>query len=170
LASKWERQVERNAKKINAQRKRMGQASIYDRPAAGRDERINGRSWLMPAFLISVGLFYMISFWGVNRDGLYWFTVAMYLILAVVVFFFRKPFLSIGKSSLTTRKFAGFKTVQADDIEGIVVMSGYVIISMTNKKPKWVFSRLTNRYDTDYMAERLRDFADKNQVSYRIGE
>lgn len=167
MSGKWGRQVERNAKKINAQRKRLGQKPIYETSSAsGSGERITGRSILWPAFLLCIGLFYMIMFWNVKRDTLYWVTVISYIALAVLVFLLRKPFLTIGKDTLTTRKFAGFRTLKASEIEAIEVQPGYVVIVPKNNKSRLVFSRLVNRFDTDYMAERLREFATRNQIAF----
>jgi hypothetical protein len=164
MSGKWGRQLERKAKKINAQRKRLGKRPIYE--TAGGEERITGRSILWPGFLMIVGLLYMFMFWNDSRDALYWVTVISYLLLALLVFWLRKPFLAIGKNTLTTRKFAGFRTIRADEIEAILAQPGYVIIALKNKKTRLVFSRLINRFDTDLMAERLRDFAARNQVAF----
>lgn len=169
MSRKWGRQVERNAKKINAQRKRLGKKPIY--AAASTDgERITGRSIIWPALLLCIGLFYAFTFWNIGRDTLYWVTVISYVALAVLVFLLRKPFLIVGKDTLTTRKFAGFRTIKAEEIEKIEALPGYVIISLKSNKPKLVFSKLMNRYDTDYMAERLREFAARNQIAYTGGK
>lgn len=165
MSRKWERQVERNTKLANAQRKRLGQTSISE--AAKGDDRHYGRSILMPSFLFVVGIFYMITFWGVNRGGLYWVTVLCYLGLALIVFAFRRPLLVIGKQTLTTRKFAGFRTVKAEEIEQIEAMRGYVLITLNSKKAKWVFSRSMHRYNTDKLAEKLKEFAKVNQVTFK---
>lgn len=165
MSRKWERQIERNTKRANAMRKRLGQTSIHE--AAKGDDRHMGRSWMLSSLLVFVGLFYLITFWNVNRDGLFWVTVIAYLLLALIVFAFRRPFLSIGKQSLTTRKFAGFRTVKADEIEEIEAQNGYVVISMKTGKTRWVFSRLLHRYDTNKMADKLEEFARANQVKFK---
>lgn len=165
MSRKWARQVERNSKRINAQRKRLGQSSIGQ---TGKDnDMMKGRSLMLPAFLLFVGISYMISFWQVDRGGLFWVTVVSYFLLAVIVFAWRRPFLKIGKQSLSTRKFAGMRTVYADDIEQIEAQNGYVVIMFKNKKARWVFSRTFHRYDTKLMAEKLRNFASANQVTFQ---
>lgn len=165
MSRKWERQVERNSKLANAQRKRFGQSTISE--SAKGDDRHYGRSILMPSFLFVVGIFYLITFWGVDRGGLYWVTVLCYLGLALIVFAFRRPLLVIGKQTLTTRKFAGFRTVKAEEIEQIEAMRGYVLITLKGKKAKWVFSRSMHRYNTVKLADKLKEFAKGNQVTFK---
>src|SRR5690554_2115817 len=131
MASKWERQVERNAKKVNLQRKRMGQTPISQ--STKKDDKQKGRSWMLALFLVLVGLFYMVTFWDVDRNGLYWLTVIMYFVLALIVFFLRRPFLGIGKSSLTTRKFAGMRVKKAQEIKKIEIQPGVIIIEFNDK-------------------------------------
>src|SRR5690554_4439240 len=126
MASKWERQVERSAKKVNLQRKRTGQTPISQ--SAKKDDKQKGRSWMLALFLVLIGLFYMVTFWDVERNGLYWLTVIMYFILAFIIFFLRRPFLGIGKSSLTTRKFTGIRMKKAEEINKIEVQPGVIII------------------------------------------
>src|SRR5690554_3672595 len=161
MASKWGRQVERNAKKANSLRKRNGVSPISQ--VQKKDEKQKGRSWMLAIFLVLVGLFYMVTFWDAERNGLYWITIIMYFILALIVFFLRRPFLGIGKSSLTTRKFAGFKVKNADQISKIEIQPGIVIIEFTDSTSRWVFSRLINRYNITEMANELQDFAAKNK-------
>lgn len=164
MSRKWERKLERNAKRIDQQRKRFGQSGISE---AGKDERLYGRSIMLPSFLLFVGIFYMITFYGVNRGAMYWVTVLSYWGLAFIVFFLRRPVLIIGKQTLTTRKFAGFRTVNAGDIDHIEALRGYVIIALKNKKARWVFSRMTHRYNTAEMAEKLKQFAKANRVEFK---
>jgi hypothetical protein len=164
MASKWERQVERNAKKANIQRKRNGVSPITQ--GTKRDEKIKGRSWILATFLVLVGLFYMFSFWETERNGLFWITIIMYFILAFVVFFLRRPFLGIGKSSLTTRKFAGFRVKKAEEISKIEIQPGTIVIEFTNNSSRWVFSRLINLYNMREMADELQEFAVKNKINF----
>jgi hypothetical protein len=167
MSRKFERQVERNAKRVNAQRKRFGQTTISDTAQKKPDHKHQGRSILLPAFLLMVGLTYLISFWNIDRGGLYWVTVISYVVLALVVFGLRRPFLTIDKNALTTRKFAGFRSVNAEDIEEIEAQDGYIIIVLKSKKPRWVFSRSMNRFDTATMAVKLKEFAKTNQVKFK---
>lgn len=168
MSRKWERQVERNAKKVNAQRKRFGQQPMYEQSkgSVGSDERIKGRSIIMPFILACAGVFYMTMFWNARDEFIYWVTVISYLVLSVIVFLFRRPFLDIGKQTLMTRKFAGFRTVKPEDIEQIESQPGYIIVKLKGKGSRWVFSRSMNRFDTDYMEKRLKEFAVKHNVQF----
>lgn len=164
MASKWERQVERNAKKVNLQRKRNGVAPITQ--TTNKDDKQKGRSWILALFLVIIGLFYMVTFWDVDRNTLYWVTVIMYLILALIIFYLRRPFLGIGKSSLTTRKFAGLREKKAEDISKIEIQPGIVIIEFSDSTNRWVFSRFMNRYNINEMATELQEFAIRNKVNF----
>jgi hypothetical protein len=164
MASKWERQVERNAKKVNLQRKRLGKSPLT--ASAGNDDKQKGRSWILSLSLMMIGLFYMITFWNVDRSGLYWVTVIMYLFLALIVFWLRRPFLGIGKTSLTTRKFAGVREKTAEQISKIEIQPGMIIVEFNDNTTRWVFSRFMNRYNIIAMAEKLKDFANRNKVNY----
>ena len=109
---------------------------------------------------------YLITFWDVDRGGLYWLTVSMYILLAIIVFWLRRPFLTIGRTSLTTRKFTGLKIVNAEDIKKIEVQGSIIIIEFNNKRANWVFSKLFNRFNIELMAEKLREFAVRNKINY----
>ncbi|MEX2416595.1 MAG: methyltransferase [Paenibacillaceae bacterium] len=163
MASKWRRQVERNAKKVNLQRKRNGQPPISQ--STSKDDKQKGRSWMLSLFLFVIGIFYMVTFWDVDRNTLYWVTVIMYLLLALTVFFLRRPFLGIDKSSLTTRKFAGLRIKKAEEISKIEIQPGMVIIEFNDSSKKWVFSRFVNRYNINEMAIELQEFAARNKVN-----
>ena len=165
MSRKFERQVERNAKKANAMRKRFGQSTI-DQSTKGENKHL-GRSWMLSVFLAMVGVFYFITFYGVEGNGLFWLTVGMYLILALVIFAFRRPILVIGKNTLTTRKFGGYRTIKADEIVDIETQRGYIVISLKGKRKKLVFSRFLHLYNTDKMTEKLEEFAKANQVVYK---
>jgi hypothetical protein len=164
MASKWQRQVERNTKKVNLQRKRIGASPISQ--TTKKDEKQKGRSWMLSLFLVLIGCFYMVTFWDVDRNGLYWVTVIMYFILALIVFYLRRPFLGIGKSSLTTRKFAGLRVKKAEEISKIEIQPGIIIIEFNDSSSKWVFSRLINRYNLTEMADELQEFASKNKINF----
>lgn len=164
MSRKFERQVIRNTKKVNEQRKRLGQSTI-DETAKGIT-KIVGRSWILSSFLVMIGLLYMFMFWGVSRNGMYWLTVGLYLGLAAIVFWWRRPFLTIEKNTLTTRRFAGYRSIKASDIEEIETQKGYVIISLKGKRSKIVFSKLMQRFDTDQMADLLEQYAKAYQVKF----
>lgn len=164
MSSKWERQVERNTKKVNLQRKRNGKSPVSQ--STSKDDKQKGRSWMLSLFLVIIGLFYMVTFWDVDRNGLYWVTVIMYLLLALIVFYLRRPFLGIGKSSLTTRKFTGLRVKKAEEISKIEIQPGMAIINFNDNSTRWVFSRFVNRYNMDEMAVELQEFAIRNKVNF----
>lgn len=163
MSSKWERQVARNARKVNARRKRLGQEAIS---AKGDIVRHKGRSWLFAVLLAFVGLFYMVTYWNLGRTSLYWVTVFMYLFLAFIWFFVRRPFIDIGKKTLITRKPFGIRTIEPQDIEQIEALKGYVVITLKHKGARIVFSRLMHRYDTDRLADDLESFAQAHRVKF----
>lgn len=164
MSSKWERQVERNTKKVNLQRKRNGKSPVSQ--STSKDDKQKGRSWMLSLFLVIIGLFYMVTFWDVDRNGLYWVTVIMYLLLALIVFYLRRPFLGIGKSSLTTRKLTGLRVKKAEEISKIEIQPGMAIINFNDNSTRWVFSRFVNRYNMDEMAVELQEFAIRNKVNF----
>lgn len=163
MSKRWERQVARNAQKANAVRKRLGEQTI-----AARQEviRHKGRSWLFSLLLAFVGIFYMVTYWNLGRTSLFWATVFMYLLLAFIWFFVRRPFIEIGKKSLTTRKFFGYRKIEPSDIEQIEALKGYVVIVLKHKGTRHVFSRLMHRYDTDKLAEDLAEFARTHNIKF----
>jgi len=95
----------------------------------------------------------------------FWLTVASYLALAAI-FWFRRPYLLVGKDYVGTRRFSGPKTLPAGSIKSITVIGRRYVIIEPKKGGNWVFSRLTNRFPIDEMAERLRKFAQDNRVPF----
>lgn len=163
MSKRWERQVARNAQKANALRKRLGEETIADKKDVIRHK---GRSWLFSLLLAFVGIFYMVTYWNLGRTSLYWATIFMYLLLAIIWFFVRRPFVDIGKKNLTTRKFFGYRTIAPEDIEQIEALKGYVVIVLKQKGTRHVFSRLMHRYDTDRLADDLAEFARTHKVKF----
>lgn len=163
MSNKWERQLARNARKLNDRRKRLGHQAISTR---GDVIRHKGRSWMFSLLLAFVGLFYMITYWNLGRTSLYWVTIFMYLAMAFMWFFLRRPFVEINKKTLVTRKFLGFRSIEPKDIEQIETLKGYVVITLKGKKSRIVFSRLMHRYDTDELAKDLESFAKLHHVTF----
>lgn len=163
MAGKWERQLARNARKLNARRKRLGRQAI----SAGADViRHRGRSWVFSLFLAFLGLFYLLAYWNTEHTSLYWVTVFMYLFLAVLWFAVRRPFIDIGKKTLTTRKLFGFRTIAPEDIEQIESLKGYVVITLRPKNSRLVFSRLMQWFDTEQLAKDLETFARNHRIKF----
>jgi hypothetical protein len=172
LSRSWERKVRKSTEQLNKRRKKAGLAPVSS-PGAATD-RYRGRNYMLPIMLILIIGFYA-SMMSIPVDapnqpnpfesGIFWVTIGGYLALAAL-FWFRRPYLLVGKDFVGTRKFTGPKTLTAGSIQSItVIRPGYVIIE-PKKGGNWVFSRLLNRYPIDEMAERLRKFAQDNRIPF----
>jgi len=172
MSRSWERKVRKATEQLNKRRKKAGLAAVSS-PAAVAD-RYRGRNFLLPAFLILFIGFYIymmtIPAGDPNQENpfgtpVFWLTVASYLALAAI-FWFRRPYLLVGKDYVGTRRFSGPKTLPAGSIKSITVIGRRYVIIEPKKGGNWVFSRLTNRFPIDEMAERLRKFAQDNRVPF----
>lgn len=165
MSRKWERTVQRNAQSVNRLRQKQGGKTI---PRAGASEEVwfKGRNYFIPFLLVVFAFFLAFVFWGLPGDRtLYWITVGSYLLLALLIFL-KRPYLRVGKHFISTRRFAVDKRLEPAEIKMITVMPGYVIIERRSRRMNWVFSRLVNRYDTDSMAARLKEFAQLHSIPY----
>lgn len=165
MSRKWERKIERNSKAINKQRKRFGQAPIGATAVPQENKDVfRGRSLILPLLLAAVAVFFAIVYGNVGEeDGMYWLTVSLYFLMAVY-FFFKRPYLAIRGSGVATRRLMGEKVVPASEIDSIEIHQDYCTIVMKNKRSRWVFSRFMNRYNTEKMGARLREFAAQHQI------
>jgi hypothetical protein len=164
--------VRKSTEQLNKRRKKAGLAPVGS-PGAAAD-RYRGRNFGIPILLILfIGFYiYMMTIPADDpnqpnpfESAIFWVTVASYLALAAL-FWFRRPYLLVGKDFVGTRKFTGPKTLTAGEIRSITVnRPGYVIIE-PKKGGNWVFSRMLNRYPIDEMAERLRKFAQDNRIPF----
>jgi len=167
MSRSWERMVERNSNQLNKKRKKEGKKAIA--APAQQIDRFQGRSYVAPVLLLLVVIFFLILYtpWTTNNNespGLMWVTVGCYLLLAVF-YYFRRPYLAVGKDFLETRRFTGFKRLKPTDIRKIVQQPGYVIIE-TVKGGNWVFSRMMNRFPIERMGERLSAFAAAHHIEW----
>jgi len=166
MSRKWEREVERNRKKLNRQRQKQGRPLI----AGGVNEwtdQFKGRSWFLPVLFVFCSLFFaLMSGPTYEFGGLYWFTVIAYLLLAVI-YFLRRPYLKVGKSRLATRRFGADKVVSAGEIEEVIAQPGSVSVVLKGKKTRLIFSRFQNLYDIPAMTERLKSFCEHNGIAFR---
>ncbi|WP_409346893.1 hypothetical protein [Paenibacillus sp. MBLB4367] len=164
MSRSWERMVERNQKKVNKSRVKSGRTAIT---ATGAEEmrKFKGRSYMLPLILCSIGVFNVVAFSAVNEgDKTFWYTSLAYVLLGAFIFLVRRPFLSIGKTKLVSRRFTGDHALQVNDIEEIVVSPGYVVVQLKEKKRRWVFSKLMNLFDISGMQAEIKQFAQKNNV------
>ncbi len=160
MTRKWERMVAKNSKNVNKQREKYGRKP--DSPKT--QEKFKGRGWLFPTVLAAVGIMYMILFASTAGTTIYWVTVGSYLLLALI-FFFRRPFIEVKRNQLTFRRWNALKFASSEDIKQIMLQNGAVIIVLKKNKSRWIFSRLIQRYDTDAIAERLKEFARAHGVA-----
>src|SRR5690554_2183332 len=99
--------VDRNKKIINDKRKKVGKQPVTT--ATDNIDRYYGYNWIWPSILIAM-IAIFIGFYSEETKGFtYWFTVAAYPLLAFYFFWFRRPFLFIGKAELASRRFRGVR-------------------------------------------------------------
>ncbi|WP_027091498.1 hypothetical protein [Cohnella thermotolerans] len=167
MSRSWERMVERNSKQLNKRRKKEGKAAV-PKPAQQVD-RFQGRSYIVPTLLLLLVVFFVVISQPWSEDSqttgsLFWVTIGCYVLLAVF-YYFRKPYLAVGKDFVETRRFSGYKRLKPAEIRKIVQQPGYVVIE-TVKGGNWVFSRLMNRFPIERMGERLRAFAALHHIEW----
>lgn len=166
MSRSWERKVRKNMSTVNKQRKKQGTGNIMLN--AEKSEKIVGRNYIAPILLIlfiGMYVFLMQSNTEFNTDTMFWVTVGCYILLAAL-FFFRKPYITIGKDFVQSRRLTGDKRLAVSAIKGISVQKGYVVIEQ-HKGGNWVFSKLTNRFPTDLISEKLEKFAQTNGIEFK---
>jgi hypothetical protein len=160
MSRKWGRMVEKNKKVINKQRTKQGQSlisNVYKEPK----QRFLGRSWFLPLLCIGISFFFVVAYGTANL----YITIA-YFLLGLFIYYVRRPSLSIGKNTLSSRRFSRDVTVAPEEIEEITIQPGYVIVQMKVKKSRWVFSRLIHRFDIKSMSEKIKEYALLNNVTF----
>jgi hypothetical protein len=165
MSRKWERKVARNSKLVNKQRKRFGQPPIGSAAAPVKNKDLFlGRSIVLPLLLTAIAVFIAVIYYRLDEDtGFTMLTVGLYVLLAVY-FFLKRPYLAIQGSSLATRRLGRERTVSPNEIERIEIAKDYCLIVRRNKRVRWVFSRPMNRYDTEAMGKRLREYAAQHHI------
>ncbi|MGG1552598.1 methyltransferase [Paenibacillus ferrarius] len=164
MSRKWERMVRKNSKQINKTRAKQGKAPISTDP--DRAEVFKGRSLLLSGFFIVVALFLLFTLTRAEGDNMYWFTTLSYLVVGIFIFFLRRPYLRVSKTTLSKRGLARELNVTAENIKEIVVQSNQIVIAMNGKTPRWVYTKMLNRFDVAAMAVRLKKYADQNNVAF----
>ncbi|WP_106767776.1 hypothetical protein [Paenibacillus faecalis] len=169
MSRSWERKVSKNMSQLNKQRKKQGQPVLGTGTTPTSDGDVfKGRKYVLPFVLIALGALYAML--GVLTPGvtegsqtITWFGVGLYILLALMIFL-RKPYLKVGRSTVSTMKYNRERNLMASEISKIRILKGSVVIENKGRGGNWVFSRLINRYDTDAMGERLEQFAKVNQI------
>lgn len=167
MSRKWERMVRKNTKSVNTYRKKTGKPTIHE--AASEDGAVvyRGRSWFFPMLLVMTGVFCFIAFRGqAGSDAMYWVTGASYLLLAVLIFYGRRPYLKIGRQALTSRRFGGDRTMDASQIGSIEVNKDAVVITLKPKNSRWVFTKLYHLFPVAEAGDSLKAFADRHSIAY----
>ncbi|EFM12081.1 conserved hypothetical protein [Paenibacillus curdlanolyticus YK9] len=166
MSRSWERKVRNNMNQLNKQRKKQGIQAVV--PNAERSDIYKGRSFIGPILLLLIVAAYALldGTAQASQSNLYWVTIGCYILLAVVMLI-RRPYLKVGQDYVQTRKFTGDRRLRADEMKAINVQDGYIVIER-HRGGNWVFARITNRYPTTLMAERLKSFAQQNQVPYNV--
>ena len=165
MSRSWERKVRKNMSKINQNRKKHGVGQIVLN--AEKKDRFVGRNFVLPSLLVVFVLFYIIMFStspNFQFGTMEWLTIACYFLLAAL-FFFRRPYLTIGKDYVQSRRMMGDKRLTVKEIKTIRVQNGYVTI-MPHKGAGWMFSRTLNRFNTEQMSEKLKAFAAAHNIPF----
>lgn len=166
MSRSWERKVRKNMKTVNKNRKKQGNDQIILN--GEQSQKIVGRNYIAPILLIlfiGMYVFIMSGDEAFEMTTWFWIIVGCYIFLAAL-FFLRKPYITIGKDFLQTRRMTGDKRLSVEAIKGFSVQKGYVIVEQ-HKGSNWVFSRAMNRYPTDLIAEKLKSFAQTHGISYQ---
>ncbi|UJF34525.1 hypothetical protein [Paenibacillus hexagrammi] len=162
MSRKWERMVSQNTKKANKLRTKQGKSLISE---ADKPLMMKGRSLLLPLLFIIVFIFLLATYTKADQSGMYIFTICGYLLIALLMFFVRRPYLKIGKNTLAKRGYSRELTLEAANIKQIVYKTGVIVIELDNKT-NWVYSKRLNWFDVAAIAEQLKRFADMNQVVF----
>lgn len=97
-------------------------------------------------------------------ESMYWVTGFSYLFLALLMYWARRPFLRIGKTSLASRRFGGDRIVEASQISEITVSKDTIMVTLKPKGKRWVFTKFFHQMPMEAMIEKISDFASKNNV------
>ncbi|WP_379126890.1 hypothetical protein [Paenibacillus sp. sgz500958] len=169
MARSWERMVQRNTKQANKLRKKTGKDSIHAYSTASKNSDVyKGRNIVLPVVLLGLGVMYWLvgSIDETRGNGslMNWLGIVLYFVLAALIFF-RRPYLKVDRARLSTFKFNRERFLAPADIEKIILSRRSVVIKHKNKRAKWVFSKLINRYATEAMGVRLEEFAKVNHIT-----
>lgn len=167
MSRKWERMVEKNAKKVNKTRQKQGKPSL----SAGQSDIVvvKGRSLMLPAAFILIALFFVMTT-PPQTGGSYWFMILSYPALAALYFFVYRPYLKVGKDWLGIRRWFMEERVQAKDVKSIERSAGHITVTYEKrgKTARMVFSKALNLYSIDRLDEVLRKLAGDHGITYEL--
>lgn len=169
MSRSWERKVSKNMSQLNKQRKKQGQATLGTTGSSTSDGDVfKGRKYVLPLILVLLAAVYAMlgiatAESGQGNQTITWIGVGLYILLALMIFL-RKPYLKVGRSTVSTMKFNRERNLMASEISKIKILKGSVVIENKARGGNWVFTRLINRFDTKAMGERLEQFAKVNQI------
>jgi len=152
---------------INKQRKKAGVGNLVLNQEKKHETKFKGRNYVLPIVLIAfIGMYIIVSLMNPKFEitGMFWFTIIAYVALASL-FFFRKPYLTIGKDYLQSRRMMGDKQLFAVAIKEIKVQGGYIII-VPNHGSSWAFNKTFNRFPIEEMTVELKKFAEKFNIAW----
>lgn len=168
MSRSWERKVKKNMEQVNKQRKKAGVGSLQLNQPVAEDKLVfKGRNIVLPIviiFFIGMYNFLMLMNPEYAIDSMFWLTNIAYLVLAAL-FFFRKPYLAIGKDYVQSRRMMGDKKLFAVAIKEIKVQGGYIII-VPNNGSSWAFNKTFNRFPIEDMKVELKKLADKFNITW----
>jgi hypothetical protein len=163
MSRKWKRMVSKNAKAVSEYKKKQG---ITPGLAIDKPQMYKGRSIMLPLLFIGISLFLMFSFTSTGQDNMYWFTTISYFLFGLFIYFVRRPYLKVSKSSLSKRGFAREFIVEADHIKQIVCKPGNIYIELSGKQQRWVYSKTLNGFNIEAISQKLKSFAADNRITY----
>lgn len=164
MSRKWERMVSKNTKTVNKNRSKQGIAPISSDP--DRSVVFKGRSIMLALFFVLISILLLVTLTKTDGDKMYWYTTLSYMAVGLFVYFIRRPYLKVSKTSISKRGFARELVLNADKIKEIVYSPGQVVIDLNGKSPRWVYNKSLNRFDVAAMAARLKKFAEQNQIPF----
>ncbi|NEW04803.1 hypothetical protein GK047_02065 [Paenibacillus sp. SYP-B3998] len=162
MSRKWERMVTKNAKTVNKNRLKQGIAPVTD---PDQSVVFKGRSILLSLFFVCVAVFLMSSLARSGADSMYWFTTISYFFVGLLIYFVRRPYLKVGRNSLSKRGYAKEKILNAENIKQIIYTPGNILIELDGKS-RWGYSKFFNRFDVAAMADKLKRFSEQNNITF----
>lgn len=168
MSRSWERKVKKNMEQVNKQRKKAGVGTLdLNKTVSDNKLVFKGRNIVLPIVLILfIGMYNFLLLMNLQYelDSMFWLTNVAYLVLAAL-FYFRKPYLAIGKDYVQSRRMMGDKQLFAVAIKEIKVQGSYIII-VPNNGSSWAFNKTFNRFPIEEMKIELKKLAEKFNITW----